>query len=101
MCVQRDRRGRIGVIGSRGDVTINPRVLMGKEASVAGVMLPQQTPAERTEAAAYVVQKVMSGVVEPAVGEVFPLRAAPLAHAAAIDHKSRGKVVLDCRSETD
>ena len=35
--------GRVVIVGSRGDVTISPRDLMGREADVVGVMLYRAT----------------------------------------------------------
>ena len=41
--------GRVIVIGSRGEVTINPRELMGRRASIRALVLWSITPEEETE----------------------------------------------------
>ena len=38
-----NKRGEIIIIGDRGPVTINPRVMMEKNASVKGLMYTNQT----------------------------------------------------------
>jgi NADPH2:quinone reductase len=40
--------GRVVVIGNRGTVDINPRLLMAKETSICGVMLHSSSPVRRS-----------------------------------------------------
>lgn len=93
------RNGRVGVVGNRGEIKINPRDLMARQAYVIGVMLGGSTDAEREVAAAYINAKLSSGVLVPLVGEEFALADAGAAHVAVIEHKSgsNGKIVLKCR----
>jgi len=88
--------GRIGVIGNRGDVTVNARYLMAKESSVVGVSLGGQTREERAEAQAFILSKLAAGVLSPVVGEEYPLAEVRKALEAVIGNKSKGKVVLNC-----
>ena len=89
--------GAVAVVGSRGDVNITPRLLMGKESSICGVMLGASSDADWQEAAEYIAMGVSNGSLRPIVGRVFNgLESAPAAHEEVIAHTggSHGKIVI-------
>ncbi len=87
-------RGRVVIVGSRGDATITPRDLMTREASVMGVLLWGVSRPEATEIGAALGAGLRSGALRPIVGAELPLRAAPEAHERIIGSTALGKIVL-------
>lgn len=88
------QRGRIIVIGSRGEVSFTPRHTMTKEAAILGTALWNATPAETTEALSAVARKLSDGTLTPIVGTELPLRDAPRAHRDILHSRAHGKLVL-------
>ncbi len=88
------RGGRIVIVGSRGDVQITPRLLMGREADVRGLMLGMSSEAELAEIHAATAGAIEAGAIQPVIQESIPLRDAPRAHRAVIEAPSHGKIVL-------
>ncbi|XP_042213746.1 quinone oxidoreductase-like isoform X1 [Homarus americanus] len=88
-------RGRTIVIGSRGTVTIDPRLLMGLESSVMGVALLTATPDEWKDLTAGVVEGIKAGWVKPIVDKVYTLEEAGNAHHDIINSKgAKGNLVV-------
>ena len=79
------RHGRIMVIGSRGEVTINPRDCMVKEVDVRGVFLFQSTPEEKWRMSEYIHAKLSSEALVSHVGKRLALEQAPEAHHDVIN----------------
>lgn len=91
------RGGSICVVGSRDDTVVTPRLLMAKEATVTGVMLPLSSDDDVTEQAAAIAAGLAAGTLVPHVGRVFEgLASAPEAHVDVIEHAagSQGKIVI-------
>jgi NADPH2:quinone reductase len=88
------RKGRVVIIGSRGEVSINPRDLMSRNASVQGLTLLNSTPEEMQKYHAAIVAGLQSGALNPVVDQEIPLAEAPRAHEAVIGGNSHGKIVL-------
>lgn len=88
------REGRVVVIGSRGDVTIAPRDLMGRRAQILGFTLWGATEAELREIHAGLVAGLRAGTLRPVVGRELPLAEAAEAHRAVMAAGARGKIVL-------
>jgi NADPH2:quinone reductase len=88
------RFGRIVVIGNRGNVEINPRGTMGKDASIHGLSLWNATPAELASIMAAISAGLANGTLRPVVGREFPLAQAAAAHAAVLEPGAYGKIVL-------
>jgi len=86
--------GRVIVIGSRGEVTINPRELMGRRASIRAFTLWGITPAEEADIHAGVLAGLENG--RPIVGKELPLSEAARAHKEILEPGSAGKIVLIC-----
>ena len=87
-------RGRVVVIGSRGDVQITPRDLMSREAAVLSVMLWIATPAETAEIYAFLNAGLRDGTLRPVVGVELPLSSAAEAQRRVIESAALGKTVL-------
>ncbi len=87
-------RGRVIVIGSRGEVSINPRELMSRRAVVRGFTLWGATPAESAEIHAAVAAGLENGTLRPIVGKEIPLEDAPRAHREVMSSGAYGKIVL-------
>jgi NADPH2:quinone reductase len=88
------QRGRIAVIGSRGEITINPRDMMRKESVVLGIMLGSARPDELERIHAYLGQGLAGGALRPVIAAELPLAAAATAHEKVMQHGSSGKIVL-------
>jgi NADPH2:quinone reductase len=88
--------GRVIVIGSRGEVTINPRELMGRRASIRAFTLWGITAAEEADIHAGLYAGLQNGTLRPVVGKELPLVEAARAHKEILEPGSAGKVVLNC-----
>lgn len=93
------RDGAVCIVGSRGPATINPRDIMGREATVTAVMLYSNSGEDWDEAAAHIHAAVQAGALKPIVGSLHVgLGAAPAAHEEVIGHGARGaqgKIVIE------
>jgi NADPH:quinone reductase len=88
--------GRVIVIGSRGEVTINPRELMGRRASIRAFTLWGITPSEEAEIHAGIFAGLENGTLRPIVGKELPLAEAARAHKEILEPGAAGKIVLIC-----
>jgi NADPH:quinone reductase len=86
--------GRVVVIGSRGDVTITPRDLMVRRASVLAFTLWAAQPAEVSEIHAGLIAGMENGTLRPVVGKQLPLAEAARAHKEVLEPGAAGKIVL-------
>jgi NADPH2:quinone reductase len=87
-------QGRVVVIGSRGDVTITPRDLMSRRASVRAFTLWASQPAEVAEIHAGLLAGFENGTLKPVVGKQIPLAEAVRAHKEILEPGAAGKMVL-------
>ncbi len=87
-------RGRVIVIGNRGEITINPRELMGRRGSIRGFTLWAATDAEVAEIHAAIAAGLENGTLRPIVGKELPLKDAAVAHQDVLAPGSFGKIVL-------
>jgi NADPH2:quinone reductase len=92
--VARPRHGRISIIGNRGRVEIDPRKMMGKDASMIGMTLFNTTREEFREIHAGIVAGLENGTLKPVIGRELTLDQAPQAHAAVMEPGAFGKIVL-------
>ena len=88
--------GRVIVIGSRGEVTINPRELMGRRASIRAFTLWAITAAEEADIHAGLFAGLENGTLRPIVGKKFLLANAVRAHKEILEPGAAGKIVLTC-----
>ncbi|AWI06707.1 NADPH:quinone reductase [Clostridium drakei] len=86
--------GRIVVVGNRGNIEINPRLAMLKEADILGMSLWNVKPNEYKESLYAVSAFLQSGILHPEVGEVLSLKDAAKAHEQIINKKAHGKMIL-------
>jgi NADPH2:quinone reductase len=86
--------GRVIVIGNRGEITINPRELMARRASVRGFTLWAATDAESVEIHAAIAAGLENGTLCPIVGKELPLKDAPVAHQDVMAPGAFGKIAL-------
>jgi NADPH2:quinone reductase len=88
------RFGRVIVIGSRGDITITPRDLMARTASVKGFVLWGISEADEADVHAGLYAGLENGTVRPIVGKELPLGEAVRAHKEILETGAHGKVIL-------
>jgi len=87
--------GRVIVIGSRGDVTITPRDLMARRASVRAFTLWAVTEAEAADLHAAIYAGLDNGTLRPVVGSELPLKDAAQSHIDVMKPSgAHGKIVL-------
>lgn len=86
--------GRICVVGNRGSLDFNPRLIMSKDATVTGMALFNAPDDEMAEIHAAIQNGLASGFLKPKVGKRFPLEEIAAAHRAVIEEKAFGKIVL-------
>ena len=86
--------GRIVVIGNRGSLEFNPRLIMAKDASVLGMSLFNATEKEFEQIHTEIYEGFDQGYLRPVVGKSFSLRQASRAHHEVIESKAFGKIVL-------
>jgi NADPH2:quinone reductase len=86
--------GRVIVIGSRGEITITPRDLMGKRGSIRAFTLWAITEQETREIYAGIAAGLSNGTLNPVVGKEIPLAEAARAHKEIVQPGASGKIVL-------
>lgn len=86
--------GRIVVVGNRGSLDFNPRVIMGKDAAVYGMSLFNAPQADRDEIHAAIFDGLTKGFLDPVIRKTMPLSDASKAHHEIIEDKAFGKIVL-------
>lgn len=86
--------GRITIIGNRGSLEFNPRLTMGKDATIRGMSLFNAPENEMREIFEAIYEGLKEGFLKPIVGKTFPLADAAQAHHAVIEEKAFGKIVL-------
>ncbi|HQU84779.1 MAG TPA: NADPH:quinone reductase [Pyrinomonadaceae bacterium] len=87
--------GRIVVVGNRGSLEFNPRLTMGKDASIHGLALFNAPPDEMKEIHEAIFDGLSKGFLNPIVGKKFSLADAVKAHREVIESKAFGKIVLE------
>jgi NADPH:quinone reductase len=86
--------GRIVVIGNRGTIDFNPRLTMGKDATIYGMSLFNFSSEDEVEIHREIPKGLGEGYLNPIVGKTFPLSDASKAHTEVIESKAFGKIVL-------
>ena len=87
-------RGRIVVVGNRGQIEIDPRQLMARDASITGMSLFNATEAELRQVHAALYAALEGGILTPRVGRHMSLSEAADAHREVSRPGSGGKIVL-------
>lgn len=88
------KRGRITIVGNRGSLELNPRAIMGKDATIVGFTNWNAMPSELAIAHAAIVAGMERAGYKPQIGKEMPLADAPRAHEEVLKPGSYGKIVL-------
>jgi NADPH:quinone reductase len=88
------KRGRVIIVGNRGALELNPRAIMGKDATIIGFTNWNALPAELATAHAAIVAGMQRSGFKPEVGKEMPLADAPRAHEDVLKPGAYGKIVL-------
>lgn len=88
------RGGRVIVIGCRGEATINPRDLMGRNAAILGLSLFNASTKQKQQIFAAIDAGLNNGTLRPVVGQEYALADAAAAHEHILQSGSSGKIVL-------
>ena len=86
--------GRVVILGSRGEVTINPRAAMLTDAAVFGMVLFNASEQELAEAHRAIGVGLANKTLRPVVREELPLAEASRAHELVTEPGAYGKIVL-------
>jgi len=86
--------GRVVVIGSRGNVEITPREIMGRDADVRGMTLMNASEEELLMIHSALSAGLRNGTLRPIIGKVMKLSEAPRAHVAVMEESAHGKIIL-------
>lgn len=86
--------GRVVVIGSRGDATITPRDLMGKDGAIYAMLLWNISEEDAAATHAAIAAGLENGTLRPVVGAEMALAEAPKAHRKVMEPGAFGKIVL-------
>jgi NADPH:quinone reductase len=92
-------RGRV-VVGSRGNVEINPRDLMTRE-GVLGLVVWDVPDAEAAEIPAALQAGLGNGTLRPVIASELPLASAPEAHLRIMESGARGRVPVILGTRVD
>ena len=87
-------RGRVVIIGSRGRIEIDPRLTMGKETEIRGLVVFNATPEETRQTHSALASAMERGVLVPTISREMALGDAPLAHQLVMNDGNCGKIVL-------
>jgi len=90
-----DVHGKVLVIGCRGSIEINPRLTMGMETSIMGVMLFRASEQEWEEMYDGIQKGMESGWIKPVINKLYSLENAFKAHQdILVNEGSRGKLIV-------
>ncbi len=89
-------RGRIVIVGNRGEITLNPRAAMAKDASITGMSLMNATDLEWALAMRSTREGLNNHSLRPVIRQSLPLAEASAAHALVMQDGALGKIVLTC-----
>jgi NADPH:quinone reductase len=87
--------GRIVIVGNRGSLEFNPRLTMGKDATIYGLALFNYSKEDEAEIKDEIFKGLAKGYLNPIVGKTFSLGEVAKAHHEVIESKAFGKIVLE------
>jgi NADPH2:quinone reductase len=82
------------VIGNRGNIEINARLAMNKNAAILGMALFHATPAQLVGIHGALAEGLRNGTLRPVIGHELPLAQAARSHEVVMEAGHTGKVVL-------
>jgi NADPH2:quinone reductase len=86
--------GTIVVIGNRGSIEINPRMLMAKEVSLLGMVVLNAPPADLASIHAALYAGLENKTLRPVIAAELTLSDAAKAHRLVMEARHLGKIVL-------
>jgi NADPH:quinone reductase len=86
--------GRVVVVGNRGNIEINPRELMMRDAAILGMSLWNVSDTDRFSIHSALGAGLQNKTLRPVVGQEIPLAEAARAHVAVMENAAHGKIVL-------
>lgn len=86
--------GRVVVIGCRGTVEVNPRLMMGKDTTIMGMTIFNATKQEKSTIHRMLFRGFQNGRLKPVIGHELPLAEAARAHHEVMELPSYGKITL-------
>lgn len=86
--------GTIVVIGNRGTIEINPRMLMAREATLTGMVVLNASTGDLAAIHAALYTGLENKTLRPVIAAEFPLAEAAKAHRVVMGPTHAGKVVL-------
>ncbi|MEJ2670649.1 MAG: NADPH:quinone reductase [Deltaproteobacteria bacterium] len=86
--------GRVVVIGTRGQVTIDPRDTIANETSILGMYVWNADEKETASLHAALGAGLANGTLRPIIGKTMSLSEASRAHHEILETKAYGKIVL-------
>jgi NADPH:quinone reductase len=86
--------GRVVVIGSRGNIEINPRDLMGRDGAILAMSLWNASPQDLASIHAALVAGLENETLRPIIRHEIPLSEAARAHEVVVESGAYGKIVL-------
>jgi len=89
--------GRVVVIGCRGTVEINPRLMMKRDVSIVGMITTNAAADEMAEIHRGIGSGLEDGSLRPVVGLELPLAEAARSHREVMESGHLGKIVLNCK----
>jgi len=87
-------QGRVVVIGTRGEVTLDPRDTIAKETSIMGMYIWNASDQETASLHAALGAGLANLTLRPIIGKELPLSEAIRAHHDIMETKAYGKIVL-------
>lgn len=87
-------RGRVVVVGNRGNAEINARDIMTRDGSILALSLWNATPDELASIHAALVAGLGNKTLRPVIGQEIPLAEASRAHVAVMESGAYGKIIL-------
>ncbi|HXX44922.1 MAG TPA: NADPH:quinone reductase [Candidatus Acidoferrales bacterium] len=87
-------RGRVVVIGNRGNAEINARDIMTRDGSILAMSLWNATPEDLHSIHSALVAGLENKALRPIIGQEIPLAEAARAHVAVMEPGAYGKIVL-------
>lgn len=93
--ILRWKKGRVVVIGNRGTIDVNPRLLMAKETSVTGVTLFTSDEEDFKLMYSHINALIENNCIKPAIGKVYPLKNASKAQHDVVNNTgTTGRLTL-------
>ncbi|XP_033096009.1 quinone oxidoreductase-like [Anneissia japonica] len=89
------RGGTVAVVGNRGNIEINPRLMMLKESSIVGVLIPPDAEAIKLQINAALQPGMEQGWIQPVIGKEYSMAEAGQAHEDVVSTKpTLGRLVI-------